>query len=218
MEDYTMKTATTNQTLNTLMSADKKAYQKYLREKDLIPEYTAYLPLHMYVLFGKIHKIKEYIATGYDINTPDVFGRTAIYYAMFNDDFKVMKLLIDNGADYHFVDREVSGCTLLHLAATEGYLDKVKYMVETLGLSLNDVDNHNHTPLSSSMLFSQVEVAEYLITQGAVNDYQIQRMDTLMVHLTKVLQKLNKEIEKQTIVPLELLTTAQRIKNFMASV
>ena len=213
-----MKTATTNQTLNTLMSADKKAYQKYLREKDLIPEYTAYLPLHMYVLFGRVKKIREYIAAGYDLNTPDVFGRTAIYYAMFNDDFKVMKLLIDNGADYHFVDREVSGCTLLHLAATEGYLDKVKYLIETLGLGLSDVNNDNQTPLSASMIFQQVEVAEYLIARGAVNDYQITRMDTLMVHLAKVLQKLNKEIENQAIISLDLLTKAQRIKNFMASV
>ena len=213
-----MKTATTNQTLDNLIAIDKKAYQKHLREKDLIPEYTAYLPLHMYVLFGKVKKIREYIAAGYDLNTPDVFGRTAIYYAMFNDDFKVMKLLIDNGADYHFVDREVSGCTLLHLAATEGYLDKVKYMVETLGLSLNDIDNHNHTPLSSSMLFSQVDVAEYLITQGAVNDYQIQRIDVLLIHLTNVLKKLNKQAEKMAVVPFEILDKIRKITNFMASV
>ena len=210
-----MKT-TSKPTLKELLNDDKKAYEHYLKEVKI--EYMPYLPLHLCVLQGNIRKIKKYIATGYDINTPDAWGRTAVYYAIFNEDIKILKLLIEASADYHFVDSKVSGCSLLHLAATEGYLDKVKYLIETLGLSFDDIDNNNHTPLSSSMLFEQVEIAEYLIAQGAVNDYQISRMDTLMVHLAKVLQKLNKEIEKQTIVPLELLTKAQRIKNFMASV
>ena len=211
-----MKNTTSKQKLNSLILADKEAYECYLKEVKI--EYMPYLPLHLCVLHSNIRKIKKYIASGYDLNTPDVWGRTAVYYAIFNEDIKILKLLIEAGADYHFVDSKVSRCTLVHLAATEGYLDKVKYLIETLGLSFDDIDNNNHTPLSSSMLFEQVEIAEYLIVQGAVNDYQITRMDTLMVHLVKVLQKLNKEIEKQTIVPLDLLTKAQRIKNFIASV
>ena len=203
-------------TLKELLNDDKKAYEHYLKEVKI--EYMPYLPLHLCVLHGDIRKIKKYIASGYDLNTPDVWGRTAVYYAIFNEDIKILKLLVDSGADYHFVDSKVSGCSLLHLAAAEGYLDKVKYLIETLGLGFSDADKDNQTPLSASMIFQQVEIAEYLIVQGAVNDYQITRMDTLMVHLVKVLQKLNKEIEKQTIVPLDLLTKAQRIKNFMASV
>ena len=211
-----MKTATTNQTLNSLILADKKAYEHYLKEVKI--EYMPYLPLHLCVLHGDIRKIKKYIAAGYDLNTPDVWGRTVVYYAIFNEDIKILKLLIDSGADYHFVDSKVSRCTLVHLAATEGYLDKVKYLIETLGLNFDDIDNNNHTPLSSSMLFEQVEIAEYLIVQGAVNDYQIQRIDVLLIHLTNVLKKLNKQAEKRTVVPFEILDKIRKIKNFMASV
>ena len=215
MEDYAMKTIS-KPTLKELLEDDKEAYQYYL--KKIKTEYMAYLPLHLHILLGHVRKIKQYIAAGYNLNTPDIWGRTAVYYAIFNEDIKILKLLVDSGADYHFVDRKVSNCTLVHLAAAEGYLDKVKYLIETLGLGLSDVNNDNQTPLSASMIFQQVEVAEYLIAQGAVNDYQIKRMDILMVHLAKVLQKLNKEIEKHAIIPLDLLTKAQRIKNFMASV
>ena len=125
---------------------------------------------------------------------------------------------MNKGAVADFMVNKMIICTLVHLAAAEGYLDKVKYLIETLGLGFSDVNNDNQTPLSASMIFQQVEIAEYLIARGAVNDYQITRMDTLMIHLAKVLQKLNKEIEKQAIIPLDLLTKAQRIKNFMASV
>ena len=68
------------------------------------------------------------------------------------------------------------------------------------------------------MIFQQVEIAEYLIVQGAVNDYQIQRIDVLLIHLTNVLKKLNKQAEKRTVVPFEILDKIRKIKNFMASV
>ena len=212
-----MNAKRSNNALKQLISLDKAAYKKHLQEEAFEPMYTVYMPLHKHVLFGKISRLQEYISAGYDLNTPDIWGRTAIYYAMFNDDINVFKFLVENGADYHFVD-VISGCTLLHLAATEGHLDKVKYMVEELGLSIDDLDDDYKTPLSSSMLFGQVDVAQYLIEQGAVNDGQIERLDILLAHLTDVLAKLKKKAKKSAVIPFEIMNKIQKISKFLDSI
>jgi len=212
-----MNAKRSNNALKQLISLDKAAYKKHLQEEAFEPMYTVYMPLHKHVLFGKISRLQEYIAAGYDINTPDIWGRTAIYYAIFNDDISVFKFLVENGADYNFKDL-IDGSSLLHLAATEGHLDKVKYMVEELGLSIDDLDDDYKTPLSSSMLFSQVDIAEYLIEQGAINDCRMENIDVLMKHLTDVLKKMQQKSQKLTIIPFNMLNKINRISQFLATV
>lgn len=216
-ECYRMKKQLSDSTLQQLIFADKKAYAGYLQDACSEHTYKEYLPLHKYVLSGKINKITEYISAGYNINTPDIWGRTAIYYSIFNRSIKIFKLLIENGADYHFIDAIGGGATLLQLAAAEGYLDKVKYMVEELNLNIFDIDKDNHTILFYSMLFGQVDIAEYLIEQGATFDPNIEQLDVLTIHLIRVLNKLNKKVRQSAIIPFNLLNKIKNINNFLSS-
>ena len=107
------------------------------------------------------------------------------------------------------------GCSL---TCPVRYLDKVKYMVEELGLSIDDLDDDYKTPLSSSMLFSQVDIAEYLIEQGAINDCRMENIDVLMKHLTDVLKKMQQKSQKLTIIPFNMLNKINRISQFLATV
>ena len=63
------------------------------------------------------------------------------------------------------IDLNVSdydGRTALHLAAAEGHLEVVKFLVETCKVNPDPKDRWDRTPLSEAVLFEQARVASYL--------------------------------------------------------
>lgn len=60
------------------------------------------------------------------------------------------------------------GLTSLHLAASEGDLDKVIKLVESLGASISVKDNCGFTPLERAEMMGQIEVVTYLRSISAV--------------------------------------------------
>lgn len=176
-----------------------------------------HLPFHRYILANNYKKIKEYIDVGYDVNTKDLWGRTALYYAIFSEKLETVKMLINAGGDYHFTDSEYDGCNLLQIAATEGHLDMVRYFVEKLRFDVNFLDNKGADTLSYAMLFEQFNIAEYLILHGAEKVSVIDNIDVLLVYLFKQLSILKKKIKKQKVSSLADLRKIKIITNFIAS-
>ena len=60
--------------------------------------------------------------------------------------------------------------TLLHLAVSYGYLDKIKYLLEQ-GADINAKNQRGQTPLDIAMLSLKVreDIVGYLRSRGAVN-------------------------------------------------
>lgn len=48
---------------------------------------------------GDLATVEAYIKNGFDINTPDSSGKTALYMAAINDQFAIVQLLIESGAE-----------------------------------------------------------------------------------------------------------------------
>ncbi|KAA3674705.1 glutaminase, partial [Paragonimus westermani] len=65
-----------------------------------------------------------------------------------------------SGVDFSALDYD--GRTGLHVAASSGALDAVKFFIEVGGVNPNPVDRWGHTPLSEAIHFNHTDVIEYL--------------------------------------------------------
>lgn len=168
--------------------------------KKKVKKYHAYLPFHLHVTSGNIQKIKKYINAGYNINIKDCWGRTAMYYAIFNENIAVLKLLVKSGGDYQFRDsKEHDNCSLLHLAAGEGCLDKVQYLVEDLHLDMDEVTKQGHTPFWYSLLFNNLDVARYFINKGAKLAPNHDNLTALLWLFISSIKELTEKIEDDVV-------------------
>ena len=98
-----------------------------------------------------------------DIEEPNQDSSLLCYAALHNLS-KVVKYLIDNGADIQgYYDHDQRPLTM---AAHFGSLECVKLLVEA-GANINAISTQNNTPLSHCMGQYDLKVAKYLIDNGA---------------------------------------------------
>merc|ERR1712100_190093 len=71
-------------------------------------------------------------------------------------DLPRVRNLVKRGADPEGTDYD--NRAPLHLAASEGHLNVVKYLVIQQGVDVNPVDRFNHTPLSDAIGFDHKDV------------------------------------------------------------
>ena len=212
---YPKENKITNTTLQKLLNLDNKITKNFITYEKVKQSNDSYLPFHQFVLKGKINKIKEYLKVGYDINTKDIWGRNAIFYAIFNPDIKVLKFLVDNGADVNFKDTKFSNTSILHLAASEGYMDKTAYLLKEQHLNINEMNSRGKTPLSHSMIFENVEIAEYLIENGATYHHNIVNIDKLIIYLIERLKAKRESLKENNVVSLDTLNYIKKVTKFL---
>ena len=73
---------------------------------------------------------------------------------------KALKKLASDGENMEAADYD--GRTVLHIAAAEGKLDCVKFLLEECKVPLEPVDRWGYTPLDDAKKFKKIEVQEYL--------------------------------------------------------
>lgn len=61
-----------------------------------------------------------------------------------------------------FTSVDYDGRTGLHVAASSGALDAVRFIIEVGGVNPNPVDRWGHTPLTDAKHFNHTAVVEYL--------------------------------------------------------
>uniref|UniRef100_A0A672N4T3 Serine/threonine-protein phosphatase 6 regulatory ankyrin repeat subunit C n=1 Tax=Sinocyclocheilus grahami TaxID=75366 RepID=A0A672N4T3_SINGR len=122
-------------------------------------------PLHLAVLYGssdccrkllssgQLYSIvlsmsKEHVlSAGFDINTPDNFGRTCLHAAASGGNVECLNLLLSSGADMNKKDK--FGRTPLHYAAANGRYQCAVVLVGA-GAEVNERDRSGCTPLHYS--------------------------------------------------------------------
>ena len=83
---------------------------------------------------GDLKMVKKYLDSGVDVNEK-FFAWTAIQIATNNNQLKMVKYLVERGAEIDYV-HPVTKMTALHLAAYDGYPEIVKYLISK-GADLN---------------------------------------------------------------------------------
>uniref|UniRef100_A0A8D3D1H8 Ankyrin repeat domain 52a n=1 Tax=Scophthalmus maximus TaxID=52904 RepID=A0A8D3D1H8_SCOMX len=132
-------------------------------------------PLHLAVLYGfsdccrkllssgQLYSIvssmsKEHVlSAGFDINTPDNFGRTCLHAAASGGNVECLNLLLSSGTDLN--KRDIMGRTPLHYAAANGRYQCTVTLVSA-GAEVNEPDQTGCTPLhysaASQLIYSRL--------------------------------------------------------------
>ncbi|THD23538.1 Glutaminase kidney mitochondrial [Fasciola hepatica] len=84
----------------------------------------------------------------------------SLLFAAENNDLAMLRRSYISGVDFTSVDYD--GRTGLHVAASSGSLDAVRFFIEVGGVNPNPVDRWGHTPLTEAKHFNHAAVVEYL--------------------------------------------------------
>jgi len=137
------------------------------------------------------------LEAGADPNKADMYGHTALFYALATENLPLIESLLKKGADIHFDDKkgntvilfamQSKNMALLPLLEKYGsnlrfldeyghsllfsavYWNNLEYIkyLQKKGLSINHLTNYGASPLSVAVLHGHVEIYRYLISQGA---------------------------------------------------
>lgn len=121
--------------------------------------------LHYAVMQGHCD-IVEYLIDNFkeiSVNQSDADMFSPLRIAVHNGDIRMVKLLLEKGANVHFMNRQRH--TPLHLASQKGYIDIMNILIEH-GANLNAHDLEDCSPLSLAILYGHEEAAKLLIRKG----------------------------------------------------
>ena len=129
--------------------------------RESISESIRYKPINNLIEAAKnndTNRINSILNKGkVDINAKNKDGETALMLASSEGHLEMVKLLVENGADY---------TNALRLASREGHLEIVKLLIEN-GANINAKDNDGETALMRASYNGHLEVVKYLIENGA---------------------------------------------------
>lgn len=111
----------------------------------------------------QLDEVNALLKQGAEVDHINAMGITALQYACNHKNHEMITLLIKRGANLFVID-EKSGFTLLHTAASKGYLWLVKLLVQT-GLDVNARDKEGNGPLWRAG--NKHEIGTYLMENGA---------------------------------------------------
>ncbi len=97
-----------------------------------------------------------------DINSKDINGRNALYWAINKNKTELIKELISLG-----INTEISpNLSAINYAI---YLDNIKILkcLKNCGLNIDEIDDVNSTPLIYAILYKKQNSIKYLIENGA---------------------------------------------------
>ncbi|KAL6722285.1 hypothetical protein ACLMJK_001392 [Lecanora helva] len=182
--------------------------RRILKGDDSFDEF-GFTTLHRIILGFDTRKLQVVLdATTDTLNTPDSFGRTGLFGAVFSDNFEHVQLLLTYGADPNVKDlrgyrpldfvRGAAVCQLLldrgaemninpknygrsslHEHVLENGCPEVIDVFATAGFNIDVKDNDNETPLLNAIHRGQTAVTKRLIELGAnVNGANISSRDS----------------------------------------
>jgi ankyrin repeat protein len=125
--------------------------------------------LHKAAKLDNIHCVEFLLTKGISASVKDNGGRMPLHYCVANHSFtndraKIVKLLLDHGADME--DKTDSGIPALHLAAVYGTTDMVQLLLN-LGANVNAKNEQGDTLLHFASKKSKQEIALLLLDHRA---------------------------------------------------
>ena len=136
-----------------------------LTGKSRQPE-PSFPPLIAAVMMRDRAQVEQLLATGERLHQRDDFRRTALHYAVLENDTDLARLCIERGIAVDAVD--INGHTALHFAAQE-YLPELARLLIDNGADVNAVDVHGNSVLARAVFDSRGrgKIIALLLNYGA---------------------------------------------------
>ncbi len=116
---------------------------------------------------GDVILLSCYLSSGGNPNQYNEYGWTPLLWASARGHSAAVKLLLSNNADPNMVQPQ-SGALPIHLAGQSGSVESVKVILEHQPDHINAVlELNGHTPLLQAVFYGHLELAEFLLQNGA---------------------------------------------------
>lgn len=143
------------------------------------------VPLHNACSYGHYEVTELLVKHGANVNVADLWKFTPLHEAAAKGKYEIVRLLLKHGADPTKKNRDgavpldlvregdqdvadlLRGNTALLDAAKKGNLARVQRLVSTENINCRDAQGRNSTPLHLAAGYNNIEVAEYLLENGA---------------------------------------------------
>lgn len=99
-----------------------------------------------------------------DVNAKSTFGETPLSKAISHNGEEIIKLLLDKGAD---IEQTIHDESLLHLAASKGFVNIVELLLHHLGIEVTSENNQGWTALHRAVENCNLKATELLLNRGA---------------------------------------------------
>ncbi|XP_071086114.1 ankyrin repeat domain-containing protein 50-like isoform X2 [Haliotis cracherodii] len=122
--------------------------------------------LHYACYGGHIGIVRDVIAnTIIDINSSDMYGRTAMMVAAEHGHIEVFDFLVRKGCDISHIDKE--GNNILHVACRGGHVEMVEHVLPQGDFDINCKGQYGRTPLMLAAFYGHIDVYDLLCEKGA---------------------------------------------------
>jgi ankyrin repeat protein len=153
-----------NGAFSPLHAARSAEMVQLLMDHDADPDWVDELdqrPLHWYAIRGDIAAMREVLLYGAEVSPMSVTSKPLHDAAQHSLD--AVKLLIEHGANVE--ERDVDTNTPLLLAALEGKIDVVRFLVERWPECIRTANEYLQTPLHFAVIEQKEDVIEFLAEQ-----------------------------------------------------
>jgi uncharacterized protein len=114
---------------------------------------------------GSLDAVKQMLSNGADVNDTDGTGMTALMEASLRNRFKMVSLLLENGADTETVENSL-GCNALTFACLSGSFEVVRILLDHGG-NVNAQDRLRRTALMAAAATGNIGAVLLLMANGA---------------------------------------------------
>lgn len=132
------------------------------------------LPLHRAVAAGDCSKVRERLAAGDDVNRIakdsgiQHMSCSPLSIAVRNKERELVRILLDSGADPHFL-RLPDQKSVLQTAVSTGDVEVVRMLIQA-GADINDVNKEGFGVIHVAAVLRNAEMVQYLLSAGAPYD------------------------------------------------
>ena len=143
---------------------------------------------------GDLDAVAGYLAKGGDTEVSTELGHTPFILATYNGRVEAAKMLLEAGAQACAIDTQGSSASMGVIF--QGHTDILKWLTNVTGCDINHRNYAGQTALMMASLFDRIEIAEWLLQQGAdpsIADHRGNTAESLargqgLIEMQKVLQ------------------------------
>lgn len=111
-------------------------------------------------------RVEELLASGLEVDTQDVAGSTLLLIAAEEGGTRIVRMLLDRGANPNVSTDRYGHRTPLHWAASNFDIESIKALLDH-GANVNAPDDYGHTPLMVAASMTDRDTVKFLIERGA---------------------------------------------------